>query len=256
MRRRIRWWTVALLPCLGACNDINTNPNAVVAVSLDSIASPSVVAGDTLRDTLGVVRPLRGTAYNYRNDPIADFPVKYRAIDPGLRVDTLTGLVIGDTARTISVRLLADAAGLQTQPIQLFVVPKPYQVIGVNTLDSVVYSLRDSSSIRSPALTVRVLPQDTLTTTVPIQGYLVSYAIQPLAASDTVWAQLVNASNSPWRVDTTGISGTAGQTVLIHPVLLPALTDSVVVLATVKYRGVPLVGSPVRFVLRVVQPTS
>jgi hypothetical protein len=247
------WLLAALMPLMAACTDITSDPKTVVAVSLDYVASPSVVAGDTMRDTNGVVQRLRGTAYNFRGQAIAGYPIIYRAIDLGLHIVD-SGFVVADTASLLPVRILADAGGLQTQPVQLFIVPPPYQVIKVDTTDSVVYSLHDTTSILSSPLTVRVLPQDTVTTTIPIQGYLVSYAIQQ--ATDTVWAQLVNGTGQPQHVDTTGSAGTAGQSVRIRPLQLPMVTDSVIVLATVKYRGAPLPGSPVKFVLRVKPPDT
>jgi hypothetical protein len=260
---RVGWLASVLIPAVMACTDVNTDPQAVVAVSLDSVATPSVVAGDTLRDTLGVVRGLRGSAYNYLGKVLQGYAVKYRAIDLGLHVDSLTGIVVADTARTLPVRVLAEAGGIQTQPTSLFIVPQPYQVLGVDTTGflasgsvtySAIYSPTDTTPVLSPALTVRILPQDTVRTTVPIQGYLVSYQIQPLLPTDTSWAHLVNGSGQLNAVDTTGSLGTAGQFVQIRPLKLPAVTDSVVVLATVRYHGVVLLGSPVRFVLQVKPP--
>jgi hypothetical protein len=258
---RARWCASVLLPAVLACTEINTDPQAVVSVSID-VATPSVVAGDTLRDTLGVVQPLLGMAYNYRGVVISGYPIKYRVIGPGLRVDSLTGIVVADTPSAIAVRVLADAGGLQTQPLGLFVVPQPYQIVGVTpaglivgetVADTVGYSVRDTTHVISPALNVRVLPQDTLTTTVPINGYLVSYAIQFQHAADTLWAQLVSPSGQRTLVDTTGGSGVAGAAVLLRPLYFPTRvdSDSVVVLATVRYRGMPVMGSPVRFVVQI-----
>lgn len=257
IRVRALGLALACLPAAVACTEVNTDPNAVVAISLDSVATPSVVAGDTLRDTLGVAQPLRGTVYNFKGKPIVGYAIKYRAIDVGLHVDSLTGFVVADTALPTAVRVLDDAGGLQSQPVALFVVPRPYQVLAVNAVDSVIYSLTDTTSIASPALTVRVLPQDTLTTTIPIQGYLVSYQIISHLPTDTVWSQLGSVTGRRFKVDTTvasGTSGQAGQAVLIHPLLLPKVTDTLFVNATVKYRGVPLVGSPVQFMLLIKPP--
>jgi hypothetical protein len=248
LKQPCRWIAAAMLFTLAlACTEFNTNPNAVIAVSLDPPMMPAVVAGDTLRDTNGVAQRLRGTAYNFHGDTLM-YRVKYLAIDGGVVVDTF-GFVIGDTARPSAIRLLADAGGLQTQPVRLFVVPKPTRVAVTDSVDTLVASPRDTTV----ALMLQVL-HDSVTTAGPVadpvQGYIVSFAIQqPISGPplDTVQAQLVNANGQRGWVDTTAIDGTATQRIRV----LPGAVDSVIVLATVKYKGANVAGSPARFALRV-----
>jgi hypothetical protein len=212
--------------------------------------SPSVVVGDTLRDTLGVIQPLHATAYNINDDTLATYPIRYRALDPGITVDSLTGIVVGDSLVGHSIRIVADAGGLQTQALTLVVIPVPDTVVTVteDARDSLLYSLFDSTKNVSAPLTLQVL-HHSATTLDPVPSYIVSFAIQ--SPTDTLLAQLVGDNGQTSFVDTTDANGQAGRRIRIRPAALSSTTDSVVVLGTVKYRGVPIVGSPIRFVLQV-----
>ena len=47
-----------------ACSEAGTGPGGIAAVSFDSLPSPGLVLGDTLRDALGNVAPLSAVAYD------------------------------------------------------------------------------------------------------------------------------------------------------------------------------------------------
>jgi len=66
------------------------------------------------------------------------------------------------------------------------------------------------------------------------------------------WESISPAS----RVDTTDASGIAARRIRLNPAKLTALTDSIIVNASVKYRGANIRGSPVRLVLKVKPGTS
>lgn len=252
MRRCARAARAAILlsavALTSACNDINTDPTVVASISLDSVGSPSVIAGDTLRDTLGIVRFMRATAYNIQGDPLVGYPVRFRSPDLGVTVDSVTGLVIADSARPTPIRLLAEAGGLQSTPDTIYVVQTPDSVIAVNPSDSLLYSLRDSTVNVSAPLGVRVVHRTTPALLDPVRGYLVSYTIS--YPSDTVLAHLVGDDGvSASRVDTTDASGTAGRRIRLRPGRLSAITDSVVVYASVRFRGAVVAGAPLKFFL-------
>jgi hypothetical protein len=80
-----------------------------------------------------------------------------------------------------------------------------------------------------------------------VYSYLVSFAI--VSPADTLLAKLVDDAGLASRVDTTDDSGTASRKIRLSPVRLTALRDSIIVNATVKYRGAQVGGSPVRLVL-------
>lgn len=234
---------------LAACFDVTTDPRAVGSIGLDSIASPSVVTGDSLRDTLGVARPLRASVFNPLGVPLATIPVRYYAADSGIVVDSVTGFVIGGAPRTTPVRVVAQAGGVQTVPVPLFVVPVPDSVDVPVRVDSFPYSLRDTTRDLSPPLTVRVLHAAGSTQPEPVQGYIVSYSVVYPADSSIV--RLVGDNGvSRAIVDTTASDGTASRRVRVAPARLTTPNDTVIVTAMVRYRGVPIAGAPVRFRMR------
>ena len=248
MTRRSAAVGLALLAGVGsACHDVDTNPSTVNSIELVRLASPSVVVGDTLRDTFGVVQPLRGIAFNIQGDELPDVPIRFRALDSGITVDSLSGILTGDTITDNAVRVVVDTRGLQTQPQTLFSVPRPDTVatVTLNGRDSVLYTFSDTV-IFSNNLTLKVL-NEADTGLVPVRAYIASFAI--VSPVDTMLAQLVGDNSRTSFVDTTASDGTAGRRVRIRPPQLTQPTDSVIVLGTVKYRGSPILGSPIRFVL-------
>lgn len=232
-----------------ACSDINTDPHSVASIALDTIPFPAVVAHDTLRDSLGVARPLHATAYNPQGDALTGVPITFLAADSGVTIDSATGLVVADTARVTPVRIIAEAGGLQTVPDTLYVVPAPDSVAAVNPADTLAYSLADSTLNVSTPLTVAVLHRNGVAAATAVRGWLVSYSI--VSPTDTLVAQLVGSNGRSARIDTTAADGTAGLRVRIRPGHLSAATDSVVVAAMVRLRGAPIAGAPLRFVLQV-----
>lgn len=238
------------LAMTSACSDINTDPKVVASIALDSIAAPSIVAGDTLRDSLGFARPVHATAFNLQNAPLTGVPVRYRSPDRLVVVDSITGIVTADSVRPTPIRLVAQAGGLQTVPDSLYIVPIPDSVIAANQRDSLLYSLRDTAAVVSNPLSLRVVHQATATTLDPVQHYLVSYSI--LYPADTLLVRLVGDDPARTaRVDTTDADGNAGRRIRLRPIRIVSPTDSVVVVATVRYRGALVPGTPVRFVLQV-----
>lgn len=217
-------------------------------MSFDSIAAPSVVVGDSLRDTLGVVRPVRATAFDASGNPAAGAAFSYRALDRGVLLDSVTGLLVGDSVRATPVRIVAQTGALQSAVIPIFVVPRPDTLIAVSALDTLAFSLTDSTVNVSDALSVRlrhVIAQGEAPGDSAVAAYVVSFAIATPA--DTLVARLVDDSGRPSRVDTTDQNGVAGRKVRLRPA--SAAADSVVVLATARYRGTPVAGSSVRLVL-------
>ncbi|HEY5491467.1 MAG TPA: hypothetical protein VIK25_09800, partial [Gemmatimonadaceae bacterium] len=57
---------------MGSCTNVGTAPNAIVSLAFDTLPYPSVVAGDTLRDSLGRAAPLHALAYNADGNLIAN----------------------------------------------------------------------------------------------------------------------------------------------------------------------------------------
>ncbi|HEY4955370.1 MAG TPA: hypothetical protein VII02_10835, partial [Gemmatimonadaceae bacterium] len=124
---------------------------------------------------------------------------------------------------------------------------RPDSVVAVNGRDSLLYSLVDTTKNFSPALSVKVL--HSLTGDSAVTSWLVGFAV--VSPADTLLATLVNEGGNASRSDTTDASGVASRRIRLNPARLTALTDSIIVSATVKYRGANVRGSPVRLVLKV-----
>lgn len=230
-----------------ACTDIPSDADSVASIQFDSLPSPSVVLGDTLRDQSGRVAGLTARAFAYGASPIAGAPFRFFALDRGVRVDSVTGLVVGDSLRATPARVIATVAGLQAV-LPIPVVLKPDTLVVSNGRDSLAYSITDSTVNISPALSVVL--RHTLTRTDSLVGsYLVRFAITN--QSDTLAAQLVNDAGVASARDTTDQSGAAARKIRIRPTRLRSVIDSVLVSASVMYRGAHVRGSPARLVLKV-----
>jgi hypothetical protein len=71
-----------------------------------------------------------------------------------------------------------------------------------------------------------------------------------LAITDTSVASLWTTASHVSVIDTTGADGTASRILRVRSLGLPTLTESVTVVASVRYRGAPVRGSPVSFVVQ------
>lgn len=239
--------TLAALAAFSSCTEIPTSESAVLSLTFDALPAPAVVLGDTLRDTTGRAVAVSATVYNFQGNVVANPPLRFQALDRGIRVDSVTGFVIGDSIRATPARIAVTIAGLQATK-QVEITLRPDTVIAVNARDSLLYSLLDTTKNVSPALAVRVHHSLTSLDSA-VKSYIVSFAIA--SPPDTLLAVLVDDAGKASRVDTTDATGQASRKVRLTPARLNALTDSIIVNATVKYRGAQLRGSPVRIVLKV-----
>jgi hypothetical protein len=229
---------------VAACSDVSGSSTSVLSIEFDTLPSPSVVVGDTLRDTTGaVVRPVV-RAFNFDGDEIPGAPVFFLSPDSGVTVDSVTGIIVGDSLRSTPARIIANVGNLQSIQ-RVNVTLSPDTIVAVNAFDSLLYSLADTAT-NSPLLTVQLThgPADSAVT-----SYIVSFVI--VSQPDPLLGTLVNDGGAPSVVDTTDGSGIAGRKIRLHSVHLssPTQVDSIVINATAKYRGNPVAGSPVRLVL-------
>lgn len=195
-----------------------------------------------------MVAPLSVSVFGFNGDVIAGAAVRFIAIDRGIRVDSLTGIVIGDSARATSARILVRAGEL-SGPIAIPVVFRPDTVVEANARDSLSYSLTDSTLNVSSGLGVRVLHRKTAGDTAAVASFRVTFQIE--GPSPAALGRPVNDAGATSAVDTTDASGTAQRRVRLDIARLTAPIDSVVVSASVRYRGAHVRGSPVRLVLKV-----
>jgi hypothetical protein len=239
---------VIALAGAGACTDVTGAKNEVLSIQFDTLASPSVVLNDSLRDTTGALALPRVTAFNFSGLPVATPVVRYHSADRGVTVDSLTGLIRGDSLRSTPVRIIATVGAIQAQQL-LSVSLRPDTMFPVNALDSVRYSLLDSTLNLSSAVTVS-LRHGKAGADSAVSSYLVSFSI--VSPANSALADLVDEGGRKSRVDTTDASGVAGRRIRLHATAFsnPTQTDSIIINATAKYRGAVVKGGPVRLVVR------
>lgn len=227
-----------------ACTKIPTDAGAVLSFTVNPLPSPSVVVGDTLRDSLGVVRPITISAFNFQGGTITSPGIHFSAADRGIRVDSVSGIVTGDSVRT-GARIIVSVGSIQA-PVQIAVSLRPDSAAPLNARDSLLYSLTDTTVNVSNAMGLTLLHgkgSDSV-----VVGYRVSFRL--ISPAGTI-AQLVNDNGAPGTTaDTTDASGNATRRIKLNVAQLTSASDSVVVLASASYRGVAVRGSPLRLVLR------
>ena len=262
---------LSLAVAVVTCSKIPSDPAAVFSLAVDSIPSPSVVAGDTLRDTLGVVHPLTGRAYNIQGQVLTNPIVRFIPLSPTLLAIDSLNLALGAAHADSIARVVADAHGLQSLPFTIPVVLRPDSIKHADTdsITTVALSLAASDSNVSSGLTILLkhIP-DSVNADSVTRTYLVRYRIiYPAAAAagtgrpsdTTLFAYLVDANGNPARTDTTDVTGLATRRVmvrLLNTKIAPGTKDSVVVLATAFYRTTPIGRSPLRFVVRYIAPSG
>ena len=245
---------VGLAAVVGSCTEVCQCPTRAVAVEFDSLPFPAIVSGDSLRDSLGRVAPLRALALNASGALISDAAVQYIALDTGLTIDA-SGLVTAQ-GRGGTVRIVASVNGLQSISKTLQIARRPDTVIATSARDTTLLFTIPDSALRnvSGMLGVKLITGDSAGGVTTTGGWLVSYQAffqgTPLSLSDTTRASLWDDGTRVTSLDTTASNGTAGRRLRVRSLLLPTKPDSFVVIATVRYRGAPVRGSPVRFVIR------
>lgn len=254
MQRSLRAAGIAVLiaAVAAACNEVGTNPNAPVAIQLDAPASPSVLLGDTLRDSLGRAAPLHVVVFNFKNDSIAGIPVSFLVVDStgSVSVDPALGIVVG---RKLVPRVLvvATAGALQSIPDTIAVVDTPSVMLAEDsTRDSVDFSF--AGGLRDTVLTLRVrllhLPDSA-----GVPEYTVRYTIlhpAPFDNTDTTNVQLVKNQTIAQLVDTTDANGSTNLGLRLTPFTHP-FNDSLVVQVSATAPGGLPAGSPVVYVRRI-----
>lgn len=254
-RRRAAVLCAALIAA--ACTQVNGDAGHVAALQFDRLPYPSIVAGDSLRDSLGAPTPLRAIVMNGSGAEIADAEVQYIALDTGVTIGN--GGYITAQRRSGTVRLIASAGGIQTitsPGTTLAVTRRPDSVfVSGAARDTVDYDPLGSTAVNTSAdLGVKVVTRDTTDGVTVTQGWLVSYQAffrgSAIAAGDTSVAFLLGDGNQRSGLDTTASTGVASRRIRVRPIgITQSATDSVVVIASVRHRGAAVRGSPLRFVI-------
>lgn len=241
MRRPARPWLLGAVAALVlvACRDLPAPTGNVLSLSQVLLPSPGVVVGDTMRDSLGVVSPLRVIAYGPDGLPIDPQPEFFFALlDTGAHLDGAR--LIGDRAGA-SIRIIGSAAGLQTQVATALVTLRPDTIVAADSARHVrrFPLLSTDSVINSADLTVLVRNRAGGTPT-GVDAVIVEYALVrtlPAAPDKGPAIQIMNASRPSTR-DTTAGGGRAARTARLRlAAFAGTLPDSAIVQATASHRG-------------------
>jgi hypothetical protein len=240
-----RLWIFAVV--LGvACTEVTTDPNAVVAVRFDGSAYPSIVATDSLRDSLGALQPLRATGLNYKGDVVSGAEFVFSSPDTVLRVFE-NGNVFATRRKTDAApaRVFATAGSLQSVPDSLFVVPRADSIKAVKQVDSISFDAIAGGGATAPGSLTFAVFGDTAAgkPKAPVSAWLVSFQLRyhgtTISPTDTSYAytfELNSASTArvPTFIDSTDANGSGGRRVFVRT--LSQGEDTVVLIATIRQR--------------------
>jgi hypothetical protein len=255
----VKYALAAVVAAVGvafACADVSTSPTEAASIELDNFPSPSVVIGDTLRNEQGVVAPLTATVRNGAGEIIESTNVRFLYAeanrDTALRVDSVRGTVVARSAPTGQARVAARVGSALQVLRPLVVTVRPDTVIAGQAPSLLTTSFPDTGRSRANANSTSGLSVTVRNLQTPDQaavtGWVVRFALErPANPSNdtTAMAFLVTDNGAPSVVDTTE-AGTASRRVRIRAAQFPVSgTDTVIVRATVLYRGRPVAGSGV-----------
>jgi hypothetical protein len=246
---------------LVACFELSGPQSGLSAISPISVAWPSVVDDDQLRDSLGNVAPLRVDAFDGEGNKVDDAEVRFIVLDRGLSVRP-DGIVLGDSIRTSPVRVVAQvrrgADVLQTPEINIDVVPRPDSVTPAQdtTFAPKPVLIADPSNVSSDSLNVKVLSVGTgAAAPVGVRSWIVRYEIisEPGGVNGQRTALFSGAGTARISLDTTDASGVASRTIVLQRTALAEPTgpqdQEVRVSATIRDAGNNGASTVITFVL-------
>ena len=224
-------------------------------LAFDGIPWPALLAGDTLRDSLGVASPLRAHAYDANGREITSAPFRYFTLDTGVVVDS-SGTMRATTRRDGTVRVVASLGALQSDDRLLRVTHRPDSAFAATApAITLEYAIPDVSTNLSPEMRISLVSRDITAASPGVGGWRVRWrtvhAGDTLAVSDTSWVALQTTGGVRSTVDTTAADGSSTRKLRVFVTRIPAPIDSFIVLADIRLYGARVPGSPVRFVVRV-----
>jgi hypothetical protein len=253
----------AVLLGAAACVEITTSEGGVQSVSLGYVP-PSIVAGDTLRDTLGLPLALRALAFTAGGDTVSGATFTYGFLPIGtdtgaarsaLTVDSSTGAVRAATLPGVAQARLTARFGGRLQIVDTVAIVRPptrlRRVTPADTVLTLQYFCNDAGTRLETASTdavgnatralgVRVLG-DSAGDSVAVPSYLVRYRITTVDPSKRIPVGLSPFGDErpaiymtrpprdrPIGSDTTNSTGVTAAQLRVLPSLLPrSSTDSV-----------------------------
>jgi hypothetical protein len=239
-----------------ACGEVPTLPGGIAYISPVILPAPAVAFGDTLRDSMGVVTPIRVFGIDNAGDTVRTIePVFVVTTVPGPSVRiTPTQLVIGDSVRTAQI-VGQVGTRLQTPPALLDVVNQPDSIAASSAMSARFPAATATEVTSTLTLGVTVTsPPTALAARAGVKSIIVRYLVTqlfPESASlpDTTLVLIDDAGRfrlptGRASTDTTDAAGSASRRIRA----IPLGFDSVEISASATdLKGVPLKGSPIRF---------
>ena len=255
MRRAFVALAVAAAASLAACTEVSTDPDAVAGLQFDGVGYPSIVVGDSLRDSLGLLLPLAATALNNDGDPIPDAEIVYSSPDTVLEMKG-GGVVYARRLNPngTATRVFATVGSLQSQALSLFTVPRPDSLARSVEADTAVGSPTTGATVADDLLFTVLADTSTEQPPVPVQGWIVTFQLRYRDAllsptdSSIAYSWTGSARRILSFVDTTSSDGRAGRKVRIQSFRAPE--DTIFLVATARPRKVGV--SPLRSEIRII----
>lgn len=261
----------AVVSIAAACADVTISPGVPASIELTSFPAPAIVIGDTLRDSSGVVAPVRAVVRDQQGQILPDADVRFVYADgnrdTSIFVDSATGFVVSLKALPTAANgaRIAARSGANLQVIRSILVtlrPDSMGRTGSRRLDTLKTTLPDTGSTgvaanTSGALSVTVHHIEAGTVTL-VPNWLVRYELlRPANPNNdsTAAVFLVNDAQRVSNIDTTNTSGSASRFVRVRSSKFPAgsAADSAIVRVTVSYRGKPVKGAPDTLVVPIIR---
>jgi hypothetical protein len=229
-----------------SCGSIPSLADGVAYISPIQLPALAIAAGDTLRDSLGRVTPLRVFAFGPNDDTLPDITARYvvavATVPPSVSVDDNGIVTAFDSLRTVQiVGRVGDH--LQTAPSNLEVVAQPDLMAATGNLDSL--------AVNTPSSALQItVTGDRKGTRVPVNGILVHYRIRFPVVPDSILSFTEGVRSDLSRTTDTTSAGTTTRTIVSSNT--QGFPATIIVEATAtNLKGVPLAGSPVTFAIPV-----
>lgn len=246
---------VAGLWAIAACLDVSSPVSGILSISFIRSATPSVVRGDSLRDTAGVAQQLQVDAFGAGGAKRSDVIVRYYVIDTThhLHVDSLTGFVWGDSdivspngAVFARVRPPNGKGFIDTPLDTIPIIPEPKSAVRdtdfIFTFDPLASDTNSSALISAP---FGVIVKGNADTT--IQKYVVGFDLvrSPTPRANDLGPSLLLTSTLSPAESTYAVTDASGRASLrlrlrlaaVPASLLSGGTDTAVVRFRIRYHG-------------------
>lgn len=255
-----------------ACVDLSAPNNVPAAISLVQVPEQFIVRGDAMRDSTGKIVAPTIIAFDANGAPVSNFTPTFFVTDtfPVFGIASNGTLVAGP--KTGLGHILAQIGGVQTPALQIFVTVEPKALVNTTTGSDTLLLVLNSDSAKAIAsftMSVAVRGGTGAPTDSGVPGAFVTWRLlpPPLPSSkpSTLVAYVANSSSTgnPSPIDTTKTDGSSSRVLIVNS---STLADSALVFgkkvatltveASMSYRGVPLLGSPQRFEVKLKSPLA